>query len=349
MNSILENPWMNALFGDPEVAALFSAETSLRQMLKIEAAWTHAIAPAQVAARLEMAFMHSDVTVADLTAGMAQDGVPIPALVRHLKQSVAPADHAFVHSGLTSQDVIDTSLMMGLQALFPILEMRLNNLIAALNALSDRDGANEIMAVTRMQPALAITAADRITTWRRPLEDLLRQLPALAERCSIVQLGGPVGTRGPKMTDTIRCNFAAFLGLRDLGYAWHNDRTILAEAAALLARMTGVIGKIGQDIAMMALNSQDELTLTGGGGSSAMPHKQNPVRAEILITLARRNAGDLAQMHHALTHEFERSGSAWMLEWLTLPAMAETCGCSLITGAKLIEQITSIGAHAVAK
>lgn len=346
MTRVNENLWMNALFGDPEVAELFTAEASLQHMLNIEVAWTRAIAPVDVAARIEASIMSLSVTPRDLVQGVARDGVPVPALVRHIKRGIPEMHHQWVHRGLTSQDVIDTSLMLALKQLFPILMTRLDDLIGALELLSKRDGAHEIMAVTRMQPALPISVGDRIATWRRPLESLRGQLPTLAERCRVFQLGGPVGTRGGCIADKAVANFASTLELRDPGHAFHSDRSLLAEVAEFLSRVTGVIGKIGLDVGHMALNAQDTITLAGTGGSSAMPHKQNPVRAEVLVALARRNSGDLSQMHLALGHEFERSGAAWMLEWITLPTMAETCGCSLLTAQKLIKQIEHIGAPA---
>ncbi|MFQ3255327.1 MAG: 3-carboxy-cis,cis-muconate cycloisomerase, partial [Loktanella salsilacus] len=87
----------------------------------------------------------------------------------------------------------------------------------------------------------------------------------------------------------------------------------------------------------------DEVTLKSGGGSSAMPHKQNPILAELLVTLARFNATQVSGMHHALIHEQERSGAAWALEWMILPQMAQTTARSLSAATQLCEKITSIG------
>ena len=93
--------------------------------------------------------------------------------------------------------------------------------------------------------------------------------------------------------------------------------------------LSGTLGKIGQDIALMAQNEVGEVRLATGGGSSAMPHKSNPVPAEVLVTLARFNAGLLGTLHQALVHENERSGAAWTLEWLVLPQMAVATGAGL--------------------
>jgi 3-carboxy-cis,cis-muconate cycloisomerase len=158
-----------------------------------------------------------------------------------------------------------------------------------------------------------------------------------------VQFGGAAGTleklgdKGP----AVRAALAAKLGLGDAPQ-WHSQRDALAEFASLLSLITGSLGKFGQDVALMA-QAGSEITLSGGGGSSAMPHKQNPVKAEALVALARFNATQLSGMHQALVHEQERSGAAWTLEWLLLPQMAVATAAALRLAAELAGQIESLG------
>jgi len=124
------------------------------------------------------------------------------------------------------------------------------------------------------------------------------------------------------------------LGLAD-GPCWHSERDCLADFASWLSLVSGALGKIGQDVALMAQNEIGEVKLAEGGGSSAMPHKSNPVRAEVLVALARFNAGLLGAEHQALVHENERSGAAWTLEWLTLPQMVAATGAAMRHAAAL--------------
>ncbi|RWC82675.1 MAG: 3-carboxy-cis,cis-muconate cycloisomerase, partial [Mesorhizobium sp.] len=123
---------------------------------------------------------------------------------------------------------------------------------------------------------------------------------------------------------------------------WQSQRDALADLAGLMSLITGSLGKFGQDIALLAQGGVD-ISLSGGGGSSAMPHKQNPVKAEALVTLARFNATQLSGMHQALAHEQERSGSAWTLEWLLLPQMVVATAASLRLAAELAAQVESLG------
>jgi 3-carboxy-cis,cis-muconate cycloisomerase len=113
----------------------------------------------------------------------------------------------------------------------------------------------------------------------------------------------------------------------------------MAALAAWLSLVTGSLGKMGQDVALAAQSELGEIRLAGGGGSSAMPHKVNPVGAEALVTLARFNATLLAGMHQSLVHENERSGAAWTLEWMLLPQMLMACAAALRHAQALVGQV----------
>lgn len=116
---------------------------------------------------------------------------------------------------------------------------------------------------------------------------------------------------------------------------------MIAEFGGLLSLMSGSLGKIGQDLSLMA--SAGTALIGGGGGSSAMPHKRNPVKAEVLVTLARFNAVQLSGLHQSMLHEQERSGSAWTLEWMILPQMAVATGSALRTAAEVLGSIERMG------
>jgi 3-carboxy-cis,cis-muconate cycloisomerase len=200
-----------------------------------------------------------------------------------------------------------------------------------------------LTGITRMQSALPIRVSDRIASWRRPLERHRGRLVEQGERLFVVQFGGAVGTldRLGERAGDVRRALAAKLGLAD-GPQWHVQRDALAEFAGWLSLVTASLGKFGQDVALMAAIG-GEIELSGGGGSSAMPHKQNPVKAEALVALARFNAAQLSAVHGALVHEMERSGAAWTLEWLTLPQMAAATAGALRLAGELARQIESLG------
>lgn len=338
-------PLLSALVGDEEVEALFSNEAELAAFLEVEAALSQAEAKAgligaDAAARISAACRDFSPDWERLAQGLGKDGVAVPELVRQLREAVGELHGGAVHKGATSQDIVDTALMLRLKRVAGILATRLEVLVAALRELAARDGSVTLTAHTRMQAALAFTAADKIETWCAPLERQALALQELGHRVFAVQLGGPVGTRAgfDGRGDAIARAMADALGLADAP-CWHSQRDRVADFASWLSLTCGLLGKLGQDVALMAQNAVGEVQIAGAGGSSAMPHKANPVAAEVLVALARFNAGLLGTLHQALVHENERSGAAWTLEWLVLPQMAVTTAAGLATAGRLVESL----------
>lgn len=248
-----------------------------------------------------------------------------------------------LHFGATSQDATDTGLMLRLAAIIPILLERIAAVETSLVAISESQGDLRIMAHTRMQAALPFTVRDKIATWTGPLARQRVLLDRMRARLLVVQLGGPVGDRSTFQGkgEALARRLAAIL---DLGVAepWHSQRDPIVEFGSQLATLSGALGKFGMDVALAAQSEVGVIRLAGGGGSSSMPHKVNPVKAELLVTLARYNAGLAGTLQQAMLHENERSGSAWTLEWLVLPQMLTTTGKSLLVARALADEISFV-------
>src|SRR5918993_1207203 len=175
---------LQALVGDEEVGALFSNEAELSALLRVEAALAEAEAQVglignEAAKRIAEACGVFQADWTGLVAGLAQDGVIVPAFVKQLRTAVGEAHANAVHFGATSQDIIDTALTLRLKDVIEIFGRRLDALLRALRTLKDRDGATPLMAHTRMQQALPFTAGDKIDTWAQPLERHRNALNAL--------------------------------------------------------------------------------------------------------------------------------------------------------------------------
>ena len=348
-NAFTANGLFGSLFRDDEVAGLFAGPAFLARMLEFEAAWTRALAEvgavAEAQASTALAVIEAgDVPVGALGTASDRDGLPVPALVAELKSRAGEAAAGAIHTGATSQDVIDTAMVMTLREVSLILAARLDTAIKAIDTLCAAHGEAPLTGRTRMQAALPIRAIDRLRTWRLGMTTALDDLAPLRSKVERVQVGGPVGLRdtpggqGPRMAEIV----GRSLGLAS-GPVWHTERSAMTAYGAWLVQVAGALGKIGQDVALMAQQGVDEIALEAGGGSSAMPHKQNPVLAETLVTLARFTAGQQGVLAQTLIHEQERSGAAWALEWLTLPAMAEATGTALRHTTTLLGRITRIG------
>ena len=340
------NTLLAALAGDADTENLLSGEAQVAALLAVEKALAGASADCgwisdDAAAAVGAAIDGFVPDWANLAEGMAQDGVVVPALVRQLRSRVAEPHRAALHRGATSQDIIDTGLMLQLAQAFDLFEARLTALLERLDALAASDGERELMAHTRMQVALPTTWGAKLASWRDPLQRHLRALGAMRRSLLVVQLGGPVGDRSSfeGHGDALAAALAKRL---DLGLAapWQATRDPIVGLGNLLALISGSLGKIGADIALLAQNEVGAVQLAGGGGSSAMAHKSNPVNAEVLVALARANAGLAGTLQQAMLHEYERSGAAWTLEWLTLPPMLVNTGASLRLGLRLLDQLT---------
>ncbi|NLR98294.1 3-carboxy-cis,cis-muconate cycloisomerase [Rhizobium sp. P38BS-XIX] len=346
--SPFDHPFLSGLLGDEEIAGYFSAKADIRAMLAFEAALAkaeagHGIVPQDAAVHIAEVCSSFEPDPQSLKTATASDGVVVPELIRQLRKAVGGDFAQHVHFGATSQDVIDTSLMLRLKAAAFILAGRLFATSSALSKLDERFGSHGLMAHTRMQAAIPITVSDRLSAWRHPLDQYRDRL---TQESFPLQFGGAAGTLeklGPKASE-IRNSLAQALGLTDEPQ-WQSQRARIAELAGLLSMISGSLGKIGQDIALLA-QAGDEIELSGGGGSSAMPHKQNPVAAETLVTLARFNAVQLSGIHQSLIHEQERSGAAWTLEWLLLPPMVVATAASLRHAEHLIGSIKRLGTSA---
>lgn len=345
--------WLQAVAGDAATAARLGEARQIADMLAVEAAFARALGvvgqvPQDVAEAAAKAIAAARIDPESLARAAAVDGLPVPGLVRQLRAALPEELHPALHKGLTSQDVMDSALMLALREILEDFEARIGRVAAALDALAARFGTAPLMARTRMQAALPITAGERIAAWRAPLAGHLARLAELRPRLLRLQLGGPVGTRDsmPGPPGAIARHMAAALGLGHAEAAWHTDRAALAELGGWLSLVAGGLGKIGHDIALMAQQGVGQARLSGGGTSSAMAHKRNPVGAEILVALARYTAVQLAALHLTLDHEQERSGASWTLEWLVLPGMLIAAGAALRRAEALLGAVEAMGERA---
>ncbi len=326
------------LLSDTEAGHWLNDQAQIRAMLKVEGELAQAqaeagLVPAEAARAIAAAAASLTPDPVSLAAGTASAGVPVPALVKVLKDALPSEQARWVHFGATSQDIVDTALVLNCAELIRLIETRIRAMTGALANLAEAHRDTLIAGRTRTQQAVPMSFGFKVAQWLSPLLRQLERLGELKPRLLKTQLGGAVGTLAAMGDKADLCGqiLARRLNLA-CGNNWHTQRDSLVELSGWLGLTTGTLGKLAQDWLLMSQTESGEIRFSNGGGSSTMPQKCNPVNAEIMLAMARHNAGLVGQMHQAMLHEQERSGSSWAQEWLTLPQQLMSTAVALKHG-----------------
>jgi 3-carboxy-cis,cis-muconate cycloisomerase len=334
------------LFNDPETAALFTDSAELRAMMLVEGALARVqgdlgLIPKDAAAFIHRASFDLQIDPAGLAAETAINGVPVPALVTAFRKAAqAPDMTQWLHWGATSQDIMDTGLALRLKRLMDLWNTRLTALAQGLGDLAGTYADLPMAARTYGQAATPTSFGAVVASWGHPV--LRHQARLAGLNLTQVSLSGAAGTlsamgeQGPQ----VRAALAAALGLTDPGQSWHSERDTMAAFAAWMAGLTATLGKMGEDLILLTQSGHSEVSLSGAGGSSTMPQKQNPVGPSVLVALARQCIGLSATMQGAVLHRQQRDGAAWFTEWLTLPQLCISTGRALALALDLVPRIT---------
>lgn len=319
------------LFSDPDVAAIFSDEHFVRCLLEVEAALARAqgrrgVIPAGAGERIAAAAAGMPVDFERLRTGTEKAGFPVIALVQQLREQVGGDAASYVHWGATTQDIVDTALVLQIRSAVDVLAGDLRRLMEQLARLARRHRHVVMAGRTHSQQALPISLGLKIGGWLAPLLRHHRRLAALRESALVVQFGGAAGTLAAlgRSGTAVEAGLARELGLGVPLMPWHTQRDNLAELAGWLSLVSGSLAKMGQDVILLAQTEVAEVRESDDparGGSSTMPQKNNPIVSELLVAAGRANASLLASMHQALVQEHERGTHGWQVEWLTLPQM----------------------------
>lgn len=297
----------------------------LQAMLDAEAALARAAARAGLVSA-EAAKAVSDAARADRFDLVAigdrsvAEGNPIPALVRALREAVPRDAASAVHVGATSQDVIDTALMLVAKRSLGVVLGDLDDVASRCAALAERHSATLMVGRTLLTPALPITFGLKAALWLDALDGVTARLRS-TRRSLPLQLGGAAGTLaslGGRALD-VRRLLAEELGLVEPAVPWHAFRLPVLELGSALASVAAVLGKVARDVTLLAQPEVGELTFpSGSGGSSTLPQKANPIAAVAVLACTRRVPGLLGTLYAASEQEHERAAGSWHAEWETL-------------------------------
>jgi 3-carboxy-cis,cis-muconate cycloisomerase len=325
---------LTPLFRWDEVEALFSDRARVQAMLDFEAALARAearqgVIPEAAAEAIAARCRVDRFDLAALSRAAAAAGniaIPLVQQLTAALETEEPQAASYVHWGATSQDAIDTGLVLQLRRAFDRIDAELLRLEDELASLARAHRSTPIAGRTWMQHAAPTTFGLKAAGW---LEATLRHRARLAElrtRALVLQLGGPVGTlaalgdRGRAVAATA----AEELELEAPVLPWHAHRDRIVEVATTLGLGAGTLGKIARDIALHSQTEVAELSepeAAGRGGSTSLPHKRNPVASAVALAAAYRVPGLVASALASMVHEDERALGGWQAEWEILPEL----------------------------
>ena len=338
MDSDGEVGLFSGLFAHGEAAAQLSDRAFVRAMVEVEVALLESLAeldlaPSEAARDLAGAVASGalEFDLAELGRGTGEQGTPIPALLRALRRQLPESASADLHRGATSQDVIDTAMMLVAHRALGVVVSDLGSAGDACAELVQRWRETIVPGRTLLQQALPVTFGLKAALWLSGLDGARGGLTAVRDNDLAVQFGGAVGTLaslGGRGLDVAE-GLSRRLGLAVPAVPWHTIRLRPARLASACGATLGVLGKIGRDVALLAQTEVAELVEGGGegrGGSSTMPHKRNPVGAVGLVACAQRGPGLVATILAAMAQEHERGVGGWQAEWETLLELLRLTG-----------------------
>jgi len=326
---------LDMLFTTDAMRAVFGDAARLQRMLDFEAALARAeavagVIPSAAALSIVQCCRADAFDCKALAADARKSGnlaIPLVAALTRQVAAIDPEARGYVHWGATSQDAIDTGLVLQLHDALAEVERELQRLAIALAAQVRAHRATPLAGRTWMQQALPVTLGLKLAGILAAVDRHAARFAALRPRIAVLQFGGAAGTLaslGPKAM-AVEAALAADLGLSVAATPWHAQRDDVAEVATTLGLLTATLGKLARDIALLAQTEVAEAfepSAPGRGGSSTLPHKRNPVGCAAALAAAVRVPGLVGTMLSAAVQEHERGLGNWPAEWDTLPEIA---------------------------
>jgi 3-carboxy-cis,cis-muconate cycloisomerase len=326
--TLADSRLLGGLFTTPAMHALFEDRAFITRCIDVEVALAQVqgelgLIPGAVATHIAA---HAHAVPLDMDALAAQTrniGFPIMPLVKQLAAGLGDAGR-YVHWGATTQDIMDTAVVLQVRDALALLEADLHTTAGALAQLSQRYRDTPMAGRTHMQHALPITFGYKTAVWLSMLQRHQQRLQELRARVLMVCFAGAAGTLASLGNDGlhVQAQLAARLQLHVPLAPWHTARDALAEAVQWLALVTGSLAKMALDVSLLMSTEIAEVFepfLPGRGGSSTMPQKRNPVSCEVIISAAKAVRHSAALMLEAMVQDFERATGAWQAEWVALP------------------------------
>jgi 3-carboxy-cis,cis-muconate cycloisomerase len=341
---------LGSLYGTDEIRALFSDRASLQFMLDIEAALARAeaklgLVPATVADSITRAARAENLRLDYVADSTRRIGYPVAAIVKELSRVAGEEAARFIHLGATTQDILDTALVLQIRDAFAILRRDILALARSLAARAVRYRDTPIAGRTHLQHAVPITFGLKCAVWASPLITHLERLDQAARRILVVQFGGAAGTLAALGTNgsAVVEGLARELALGVPVLPWHAQRDGFAEMSTILGLICGSLSKFAFDVILMMQTEVAEISEPhedGRGGSTTMPQKRNPIASEYILAATRGVHALVPVMLGAMTSDYERSTGPWQSESLALPQCVALTAGALAHARSIAEGMT---------
>ncbi|SDB40929.1 class-II fumarase/aspartase family protein [Bauldia litoralis] len=328
--SALDSAITGPLFATDAMRAVFSDRAKVSAMLRTEAALArieakHGFVAKALAPAIDR-ISPDDLDLADLGRETETTGVPVIPFVKAVQARLPAKLRADFHFATTTQDIADTALVLQMSDGLDLIATDLRAILADLSRLATRYRTTPCAGRTYGQHAAPVTFGHVAAIWLAGIADVAGGLPALRQRALAVSLGGPVGTLadlGDK-ADKVIAGVARELGLAAPVATWHVTRGRMVETGVWIATLIGALAKMAEDVARLAATEVGEVAephAAGRGGSSAMPHKRNPVSATVILAAHAAAKSQVVTLLDAMAAEHQRPVGLWHAEWHALPQL----------------------------
>jgi 3-carboxy-cis,cis-muconate cycloisomerase len=336
--TVFDSTLFRDMFGTAEMRAVFSDQSLIERYIEVEVALAKAeaqcgVIPTEAAAQIAELSRYQSLDLALMQHETEIVGYPILPLVEQLSKLCGEAGR-YVHWGATTQDIMDTAVVLQVRAALAIVERDIQAVRGLLAELALRYRDTPMAGRTHLQHALPITFGYKCAVWLSMFDRHAERLVELRPRVEVGQFAGAAGTLaslGDKGLE-VQAALMAELGLGVPQATWHVARDGLAETLNFLGLVSASLGKVALDIMMMMtseLGEAYEPFVKGRGASSTMPQKRNPISCELMYAAAKGVRQQAGLMLDAMIQDFERSTGPWQAEWIAIPEAFALTGASL--------------------
>ncbi|WP_373559722.1 3-carboxy-cis,cis-muconate cycloisomerase [Bordetella genomosp. 10] len=327
--TVLDSVLFRDAFGTPAMREVFNDRALIERYIEVEVALARAqarcgVIPADAAATIAERSRYADLDLDHLRHETDIVGYPILPLVHQLVKLCGDDAGRYVHWGATTQDIMDTAVILQVRAALDLVDADIAELRRILADLAVKHRDTPMAGRTHLQQALPITFGYKAGIWLAMFDRHAERLAQLRPRVLVGQFAGAAGTLASLGDQGLAVQQALMeeLGLGVPATTWHVARDGLAEAVNFLALVTGSLGKIGLDVMLMASTEFAEVYepfVTGRGASSTMPQKRNPISSELMLAASKAVRQHAGLMLDAMVQDFERATGPWHAEWIAVP------------------------------